>query len=222
MPAGLEVSNTSGVKMVTQDFKNYHLIETGTFVIPAGGSYTFTRTGRTLPILAIRSTAFVGSSNQTLSGGSLSRTFSVPMGSGAVTVTFWLFDVLASSPANFGLEVYNAVGELTYASGSAPLRVVGAVNMTGFTTTGGTYAAGRTYASVQTFTGFSQLNEQVQFGPDLWLTKYLLGMSSWSSVTVNCRRNFTDTKIAEFDQDIPGFSWDDQPPRWIIVDVTDL
>lgn len=208
--------------MISQAFRNFHLIEKGSFTIPAGGFFTFTRTGRTYPLVAIRSGALVGSTSQVVSGGTLTRIFQVPMGAAAVTVEFWLFDVLAAPPASFGLEVYDAASQLTYASGSAPLRVAGEVVISGFTNASGSYTAGRTYAGIQTFSGFAQQNDQVQFGPDLWLTKKLLGMSSWSGVAISCRRNFTDSKTSEQDEDIPGFTWEDQPPRWLIVDVTNL
>lgn len=224
MPAGLQIFNEAGVLIVSDLHKNYHLIEKGTFVIPAGGgaaggSFTFTRSGRTLPVIAIRAPALVGSGEQVVSGGTLTRIFSAPTSAASVTVEFWLFDVVTTS-SPFGLEVYNSSGQLTYSSGVAPMRVAGEVVMTGFTNTSGTFGAGRTYASVQTFSGFAQ--ENTEFVPDFFITKRLVGMASWSGTTITCRRNFTNTKIQEFDEDIPGFTYEFQAPRWLIVDVTNL
>lgn len=225
MPAGLQIFNESGTMIVSDTFKNYHLIEKGTFTIPAGdsengGIFSFTRTGRTFPVLAIRASVLVGSSEQVVPGGSLTRTFYTKINSSSTTVEFWLFDVLSTPPATFGLEVYNDLGQLTYASGQAPMRVVGDVLMSGYTNTSSTFSAGRTYASVQSFSGFAQDN--TEFVPDFYITKRLLGMASWSGTTITCRRNFTDTIIDQFDEDIPGFSYEFQPPRWLIIDVSNL
>ena len=225
MPAGLQIFNESGTIIVSEAFKNYHLIEKGTFVIPAGdsttgGSFSFTRTGRTFPVLAIRASVLVGSSEQVVSGGSLTRAFYTKINSSSTTVEFWLFDVLSTPPATFGLEVYNSLGQLTYASGQAPMRVVGDVLMSGYTNTSETFSAGRTYASVQSFSGLAQDNTEGP--PDFFVTKGLLGMASWSGTTITCKRNFTDTITGQFDEDIPGFSYEFQPPRWLIIDVTNL
>jgi hypothetical protein len=225
MSVGLEIRNDSGVLIISQAFRNYHLIEKGTFVIPAGdsvvgGTFVFSRSGRTFPVLAIRAPALVGSNEQVVSGGTITRTFSTPLLAASVTVEFWLFDVLSTPPATFGLEVYDAAGNLAYASGQAPMRIVGEVVMSAYTNTSGTFGAGRTYAAVQTFAGFAQDNTETV--PDFFVTKRIVGMASWSGTAITCRRNFTQTKIREFDEDIPGFSYETQPPRWLIVDVTNI
>lgn len=222
MSQGLEVTNDSGAFQITESFRNYHLVESGTFSVTGTSSpHTFTRSSLTAPLLALRSTSNrVGQSSGTFSSGNLSTVIQGPMGTSAQTVSFWLFDVATSNPVSFGLEVSNSAGALIYSSGIAPLRIIATVNVSGFTNATATYASGRTYAAIQTVSGHAQDTTDLGFG---YQNRSCMGMASWSSATIDARRNFTDTLIQdEINENVPGLEFTGQAPGWIIVDVTNF
>lgn len=135
MPAGIEVRNDAGVLQIDETYINFTLVSQGTattstFYYTGGGSpgasvyyADVTVTGRTSPMLAIRSSAAVYIERISISGGSW--TWRVLAASG-VSFDWFCFDLTpAGSLDTFGLEVFNASGVRVFHSSQKPMRIAG-------------------------------------------------------------------------------------------------
>lgn len=135
MPAGLEIINDAGYFQIDSTFKNHRLTQTGTLTIPpptvfgieliAGEANTFITAVN--PILAYRSgscwamVALVRTLTPT--------TFQIKaLSHEPGPVEYFIFDQVAPSPTNYGLQVYAADGSLVYDSNDKSLRVLDIFN----------------------------------------------------------------------------------------------
>lgn len=135
MPAGIEVRNDAGVLQIDETYINFTLVSQGsgtvsTFYYTGGGSpgasvyYTdVTVTGRSSPMLAIRSASAMYVERISISGGSW--TWRILSANGA-TFDWFCFDLTpAGSLDTFGLEVFNASGVRVFHSSQKPMRIAG-------------------------------------------------------------------------------------------------
>lgn len=156
---GLTIYNDSGTLQIDEDYKNLSLVEKP-IVNAVGGSglisinYTGVR-----PVVAVGHTTFVAFVYATVSGTSWTFYF---MGGGAAgtPIQFYIFDDPKTAPT-FGLEVYNAAGQLSFSFGAPPLRIVSIhPNLNPTVTQSFSLSAGKTYATVLARPG-RQMNNSV-------------------------------------------------------------
>lgn len=118
MPYGISVNNDSGNLIISQDYRNYHLISTGT--ISNGGSWPSFNWSQGEQMYIRASSPGATLSSQQYFGGSM--VFTVSAG-----VMEYVIIKLSPSPSSttYGLRVYASDGTtIAYDSGRAPAKVV--------------------------------------------------------------------------------------------------
>ncbi|MEV8518684.1 hypothetical protein ABZR86_02690 [Dyella marensis] len=157
--AGFTVYGDSGVAQVDNTYANLSLVEKGTLTTNQslyGASVTYgtigPRSDLVSPIICVGGSLYARP--ETFYGaGQIGFNISVagPLGT---QVPYYIFDVPRAPPAHgFGLQVWNAAGQLIFDASAGPMRVVGFVqNATGTTIFAGT--AGRAYAVAHVIRGF--------------------------------------------------------------------
>lgn len=149
MTVGFEVIGDSGNILISQDYKNMQLVESGT-VSPASGTYagvsSFSRTGLVAPILFLSGPRrAMGYACKKSSGSTAFLIFAD--GASSAAVNYWIFDIATLIPSNGGLQVFTAAGELAFDSGAKTLRVIDQLPISsGSANTTKSYAAGASYA----------------------------------------------------------------------------
>lgn len=151
MPVGFQVSGSHGVAQIDETHKNFVLVAQGSKASgdwAAAGVSNFVQvvvTNAVAPLIAFSCAQLVGFGYTSISGSTWTFTF---LTNNPATFNYWVFDVSpASSPASFGLEIYNGASERVFHTSQKPLRVVGVG--------AGTYASGRTYAVIRSDAGYS-------------------------------------------------------------------
>jgi len=131
MPAGLTIFNTAGTVQVDQLYRNLALaavaiVSTGPAYV--GSSYSiasFTISG-TAPTVALRCS--VSACVEYVDRSGSSWTFYIRANSPtAVTVTYYVFDVIATMPTTYGFEVRDDTGNPVFHSALKYMRVVDAI-----------------------------------------------------------------------------------------------
>lgn len=141
MPAGAIVYNDSGYLQLTDAFKNFVLVAKGTVALDGaawsptlgGGTYSYgahatisvPNTHGYAPLLAFRCNAYIAIFRTQLVGGNWVFDIVSQLG-GFRTDTIEWFAFCGTpnvAPDNFGFEVRNAAGELTFHSSYKPLNV---------------------------------------------------------------------------------------------------
>ena len=129
MPAGLEIYNDAGTVQLDASSVTHTLVASGA---AASGpkQYQFgnstaniTYTG-TAPLLAFRPGSGDAALMQTSVSGN-THTWTINC-SGAVgtPIEYWIFDMVPLGTLGYGIEIYNEVGSLVYATQSKPIRVI--------------------------------------------------------------------------------------------------
>lgn len=136
MPAGFQIVNSSGVVQVDENYVNLGLVAKGTITIPAGGigglaapaQISFTGVSPILCIRPVNTFAFIRSVTKsgstyayTVNGGFATSGNSSPL---AETFNWYIFDRMSQiGTTNYGIQIYNAAGEITFNSSANPMRV---------------------------------------------------------------------------------------------------
>ena len=138
MAAGFQIVNANGIVQVDENYVNLGLVAKGTITIPAGGiggmaapaQISFTGASPILCIRPVSTYAFIRSVTK------LGNTFSYTVNGGysgagntsptAETFNWYIFDRMSQiAVTNYGIQIYNASGELTFNSSSNPMRIAG-------------------------------------------------------------------------------------------------
>ena len=221
MAEGLEVYNDTGVFQIDGNRRNYQLKQNGSGTCNISET-TGGRTRYYTTIAITSSTAplfFIGGNTNVCSLYGISVagstwTFQIVSNTNGATFNYWVFDVLDTSPANFGLEVFNVSGQRVFHSGGKPLRIT-AIQNSGTTVS---YTAGRTYAVCQTSSGFSV--DFFDFDPNDTVHQYRAFMqgSQISGVTVTTALVTYEIYTAADPPPDPYY----ETPFFIIADVTNF
>ncbi len=213
MPAGWQSFTDSGLVQLDQDTKNYQLVASGsgtfssTVPMEGGGGYsTVVVTNAVAPLLAI--TASVHSVRHIYISGS-TWTFYIS-GGASESFDYYVFDHSSTLIETFGLAIYDASGVLTFQSGGKPMRIVGVG--------AGTYTGGRDYAAVCLAFRTRMEAEESEDVPGDYLFRYVAyGPAQSSNV-------FSGGEVDVSVGDTTGApsTWDDSPPSFLVVDVTDF
>lgn len=153
MPVGFENFNDSGSMQLSANLRNPVLRASGTHTTVAGTqiiSYTRAASGDS-PLLAVApasgSLRYMGTN---FSGLTQNWHFEYFNGAVGDSIPYYVFDKPPAPSGNFGIELYDAAGNLTYSIQNKPLRIVEAVS--GAVPPGvaldKTYVAGRQYAAI--------------------------------------------------------------------------
>ena len=215
MPAGLQVFNDDNVLQIDEGTRNYELKQSGSGTCntseSSGGRTryytTIAVTSSVAPMMALGNCA----NNVCLYRVSVSGstwTFVIVSDTNGATFDYWVFDVAASSPATFGLEVYTAAGDLSFHSVLKPLRIVGVG--------GGTYPSGRTYAVIMTSNGFYESVIDLEFGPNPYQTLKTLAAVQVASNVVTESGFIFESFLSP--TGTPGEYT--SPVQFVVVDVT--
>lgn len=161
MTVGFEVYTDGGILQVNHNLANPVLVSSGTVTtttklsnLPATTSSaviapTWTGIDSTRrPLLALRppNQPMFLTVDQFWTGSAWSWSFAGMEATG-VSIPYWIFDNVPVAALNYGLEIYDASGVPTFRMQSKPLRI--RQILSGTTSAGGTFEAGRTYACVQ-------------------------------------------------------------------------
>lgn len=165
MPAGIRIRNDAGAIQIDETYVNFVLVGKGSTTIAttyfaAGGTAgrtvyrtDITVTGRTAPLLAIKSSQAVVVEKVTVSGGSW--TWRV-LANATTSIDWYCFDLAPVEETDtFGLAVFNAAGDPVFHSSQKPLRIAAAFGYgdgDGFyidTVPAVSLTAGRAYAAIQ-------------------------------------------------------------------------
>lgn len=161
MTAGLQIINSGGTYQIDENYRNYQILSTGSGSTSStysadGITYKYTDivvSSGVAPMLGVKSTSFMVVIGVSKSGDTW--TFRVACET-TQSFTYFVFDLVSTTPGNFGLEVYDAAGDLVFYSGNKPLRIVGIMDINDFELFEGsyTYTSGRDYCIVTVFNGF--------------------------------------------------------------------
>ena len=128
MAAGIQVKGDHGVIQIDADYRNLVFISKHTFTTTTGGliadsSYgSISFTGRTTPVIAIRSTMATTVMAATI--GSTSTFYIIAKGPVGQTFTVYLYDVPPPPSAHgVGLQVFDASGNIAFDSNWKPMVV---------------------------------------------------------------------------------------------------
>jgi len=149
MPAGFYAQNPdSGTYVIDDTFRSLAVRATGTVTLDADGYGSVTRAGPVSPMLAIRCTTNTAVFGGTVfTGGSMNWNL---RGTPGAVVTYYVFDVPTAQPGNYGLQIYNAAGQLCFDSSMQYARFAGRLLDDNVTVTPAslTLPTGKTYAVV--------------------------------------------------------------------------
>ena len=178
MPAGLEILNDDGAYVLDHNIKNLFLSDSGTETSVADtetqlgtSMVTITASGEN-PLPFIYSTATDGWMLwQTSKVGSTWTWTFVSDAAVGTDVDYWIFDNAPASVPGAGLEVYDAAGDLTFASWAYPVKIVdvrnGDMGQSIAWADAGSYTAGRKYAFCPSkFAGFTKIGLGTIFGKE--------------------------------------------------------
>lgn len=160
--AGIQILNTFGTIMIDENYKNLAVRQSG----------SVSKTGRSTtelvpitypidaPIVAISPAQFAYVSSLLPSGQSFRYGGGI---SRPTSIDYYVFDTPVIQPGNFGLQVYNALGQLTFDSGMKYARVVDIFGGSTEASWAGTrtYEAGRKYSVAQLASGLIRESERV-------------------------------------------------------------
>lgn len=127
MPAGFQVIGQHGVVQVDENYYNMVYRTRGSALIRNNGRYNsatinYQGEANSSPMLCTAySNVFLWINSLTKSGDNY--TFEIAA-NGEDNVSYFIFDKVAATPTNAGLEVYNANGGLVFSSNQRPMRVV--------------------------------------------------------------------------------------------------
>ena len=151
MPAGLQIYNDFGTILIADTNPNYTYKSKGSAATNASSQLVLTVTDGVQPVIAFRSTAPVMLKRSARSGTTF--TFTIFSETPGVTVDYWIFDVKGTPSTGYGLQVFNAAGQLMFDSSSKIALVAGDGNYPGTATVNTVLPAGRTYAAVAVAAG---------------------------------------------------------------------
>lgn len=133
MPYGLQVIGNDGYKQIDENYANLSFVGKGTMSIGGSvnnmagpttfysGSQRFNRACNR-PLVFIRPTQGYACLASIVNGGSYLDIYL--HGNTSQNVDFYVFDQITTDEyGGFGLQVFNAAGQLTYSSNYAPLRI---------------------------------------------------------------------------------------------------
>lgn len=178
MTAGFQVINDAGTILIDENYKNISMKDKRTVTIGAAGApqlfgaNQFTVASCVSPVVFIQcSTGGCFVSGVTVSGGTATITVRGPAG---VSVTVFTFD--EPTVGSFGLQVYNASGQVVFDSSNKYARVVDVVSGTTAQIVK-TYTSGRTYAVAYLKKGSRQQRQFTSSGCGAgsarnWLSRY--------------------------------------------------
>jgi hypothetical protein len=167
MTAGFESINDAGTYQITDSYPNVQFKSKATVTMssttyvtggPSFGDISFyyydvVVTGAIYPVVALASTDFVSLTKLTISGTTWTYRIASAV---AATITYYVFD-RAPTTANYGLEIYDASGNLTFSSASKNMDMKSYLSSFTYYTPSGaaayyasdiTMTSGRTYAIV--------------------------------------------------------------------------
>lgn len=159
MTAGVEITNPSGTIMLDNNLANMFLAQKTTHTPAAGANLVVTYTGQagSMPLCALSFTTASGTLalySTVRVGNTWTWTFLSSLVS-SITITAFVFDrQFSASGPGFGLQVFDAAGNMTYNSAINPMKISQIIsgNLPGgqlTTPTTQTLTAGPTYAVVQ-------------------------------------------------------------------------
>lgn len=124
MTFGAVISNTSGVTIINNSYKNMRLVKQETHSVSAGSTVAITVSNFSVPIIALSSNASSAVLGRYLSGGVL--TFYVKSAT-AGSFTAYIFDDTPSAVISdtYGMQVFGSGGQLLFNGGDKYLRVLG-------------------------------------------------------------------------------------------------
>lgn len=124
MPAGFQVIGSHGFVQIDENFVNFVFKQKGSVAVNSypGTPGTITVTAN-YPMLCIRSSGYVAIRKAAVSGNTYTYTL---YGSGAETISWYLFDVVPPVASAAGITVYKADGTVAFSSDYSPMRVVAA------------------------------------------------------------------------------------------------
>jgi len=226
MPTGFQVLNDSSTYQVDETYKNFQLSNAGsgtTSSLYSDGSYSYyyydyTITNAVNPILAVYcANRYVTVTAITKSGSTW--TFRVVSGFNNASVELYVFDVVTTSPHNYGLQIFNASAELVYHSGNKPLRIVALIDNSGTTTY--TYTSGRKYATVILAPGFSQDGTTIEKAVKREWTYYSGVQNTSQHVIVFSNGAIQISDITSYTYD-PPFTFPVDFAQGLVVDITNF
>jgi hypothetical protein len=151
MTAGFEFRNTDGVTITVDDtYRNLAMREKGSIatVTPIGplnsSRVSFTRSGLVNPVIVLTGTQVAYASIFDNGGGNF--TFNIVTSStvGAV-IPFMIFDMTPTGTSNFGIEVFDVSGNVTFNAVNKYFRVTDTFAAGLTSGVSNTYTAGRSY-----------------------------------------------------------------------------
>lgn len=164
--AGFRVVGDAGNVLVSQDYKNMQMVESGTVSPPSNGSgasfSSFARSGLTAPILFVAGPRLATGYACAQSNGS--TTFLIfANGSSSAAVSYYIFDTAAAANPHGGLQVRDASGSVVFDSGAKALRVVDQRSISaGNASSSLAYTPSRSYAVAHVAFGIREVWSQDQ------------------------------------------------------------
>lgn len=232
MPVGFEVYNSDGSIQFDTSYitlvyagKGTHNTATNTSPSPIGSRSRLDVPVGTAKIVAFRpkdENVFVFIYRTVVSGGT--KQFHLMCNDDNADIDWWAFDVPASPPSNYGLQLFNASGNLTYHSFAYPMKVVGVINdpvsaELAADATLLTPPSGRTWALVQGSP--AGVVGDVRAGPTSfrwearWAAVYRSGNSIGVQQRLLDRESSTHTEI---ETELTAYG----PRNFLAIDVTDI
>jgi hypothetical protein len=218
MTAGLQIFNANNVLQIDQDTLNFVLTNKGTATLTTDASWpvdplqsaTITITG-TNPLFAFASPYDICVLRTTVSGSSFTYYITSVNCPNGGTVPYYVFDKAnaAAISEHFGLEIFDASGNVVYHSGLKPLRIVGATSTYGINT----LPSGPTYAVIQQNFEFRHTGIDTHIS-NTHVTSVSRAMTNANVISVGLTtyENFTNTS--------PIVLSDFGAGAWIFTDVT--
>lgn len=114
MAVGFQNFNTSGVEQFNTEESQMALVKKQTFTSMAAGSFTFTVTSPVAPVVAFDADNYVYMGGMSATGTTWNVIFVVRFANTNVTVYAFDFTTNVVTPANFGMQTFNASGVLLH------------------------------------------------------------------------------------------------------------
>lgn len=222
---GIQVKNDSSIFQIDETYKNFQLTNASSGTTSNSYNdgnynyyyYDYTITNAVNPIIALYcANRYVVVTAITKSGATW--TFRIASEFNDASVNIYVFDVITTSPHNYGLQIFNSAAELVYHSGNKPLRIVDVITVD--VSNPHTYTSGRTYAVAFLFPGFQQDGYEVEKAHKVEFT-YFGGAKNTSTHVVD----FTNAAIQL--STIHTYGYDPvftyyEAGRALVVDVTNF
>ncbi|MBV6853746.1 hypothetical protein P2C08_14090 [Xanthomonas perforans] len=223
MPAGLQIINSNGFIQIDETYRNLHFKRKGTattnVVAPgvAGNSSVQIQISdvNAMMLIAVRCSSLVSMTSYNINGSTVTVGLVVNARVGA-TVDWYAFDTAPqAAAATYGLQVFNASGQIVFDSAHSPMRVVDTYQVNGSAGNTRTYPAGRSYAAV--------------FSPGIYVVPVNAGPEGSNGYAVNLPgvrigSSSGDVTVAPFQiQGSSGSSFNQTlPSNVMVIDVTHL